>query len=93
MKSILSKFFDPNRFEVGDLVCTCTGHAGMIDSFSTIIDKNGYGKQYRYYRVRILDDDDENLPRRARWAFEHQGGEYMTKLPSVEEVLGEGYLA
>jgi hypothetical protein len=89
----LSEFFDPNRFEVGDLVCTCTGHAGVIISHSDIIDNLGYGPRRRYYRVRILDTDGPNGER--AWlgpSYESQGGEYMTKLPSIEEILGEGYL-
>lgn len=86
---------DPNRFEVGDLVRTLTGRAGIVDSFATIIDRNGYGKKSRYYTVRMLDMD--GLDGEHTWwsgpAFESQVGDDMTKLPSVEEVLGEGYLA
>lgn len=74
-----------NSFEVGDLVSTVSGHAGIVDWYSEIIDKNGYGERRRFYRVRVVDSDYVS--------FESQSGEFMTKLPLVEEVFGEGYLA
>lgn len=74
-----------NSFEVGDHVVTITGHAGVVESFSTIISKNGFGTQRRYYRVQILDSTTH--------AFESQDGKHMTRLPSLDDELGEDYLA
>lgn len=81
-----------NSFEVGDAVITCSGHLGIIESFSTIIDDGGWGNEARYYRVDILDTRGPSGQR--GWSgpsFESQTGEWMTHALSAEEVLGEEY--
>lgn len=78
-----------NSFEVGDHVVTITGHAGVVESFATIISKNGFGTQRRYYHVRILDRPSGQI----HGEFESQDGKHMTRLPSLDDELGEDYLA
>lgn len=78
-----------NSFEVGDHVaCGDNGeHEGVVESFAIIISKNGFGTQRRFYRIRILE------PHPLGSKYLSQDGKHMERLPSVEELLGENYLA